>query len=227
MKAILARELKDYPDGTIWTTHGAPNHALLPIGGLRIKRAAEFSNQSAYRPNWFLAYSTITTTHVSKGNYCVRASAPEFDVTIGSGSTIFVWDEQDIRSLKDLLTSVLAVQSTGDDTHLVEQYNFVMHGLSLNLNSGKGEYLNRQFKLSPMQVKTIHALAVASTQTNAYVRPDELVSVVRPNAANPEAAIVQMINRTMAAIGHKIGEVNCPLLKNKQGHYYFIGSRIR
>ena len=227
MKAILAQELKSYPDGTIWTVHDQPNGMLLPIGGFRIKRAAGFAKEAGFRPNWYLAHSRLTAFGVSGHNYALRQTEIEFDPTIVSGKTILVWEDSDIKELQSLLKASMATAGNPELDVLTDVYNFDCLGLQLNTGTGRALYLNRTFKLSPQQVKVVQLISsTAMAGKNPWISVEELANHIGPNSASPAMAIQQLITRTLKVVGHPLNAPMCPILKSGT-QYRWVGNKLR
>lgn len=226
MRLALANELKQCPDGTIWTVHGPQNGNFLPIGGFRIKRASQYSKDASFRPNWYMAFSRLCVAPVRGHSHALRAGVPEFDPTVQSGTTIMIWDDGDIKELQALLKAAKATKDNPELDLLVTTYDFDCGGLKLNTKTGQGEYLNKTFKLSPMQVKAL--LLISSTfGQRTVVTPVQLVEAIGPNSSDPYSAVNQLIARTLKAVGHPLGGAMCPIVKTGAGTYYWVGNGLR
>lgn len=226
MKACLASELRTMPDGTIYTVHNNSNGYLLPIGGFRIKKSAHLAREASYRPNWYMAYLTLNANAISGHRFALKATEVLIDPTLNPGSTVFVWEDTDIKELQRLLRGAMATSDNPDLSPLDETYDFTCPGLLLNTKTGRGEYNKHPFKLSSMQVKLILALSAGTTQP---ISLDALAQSVGPDSQNPTQAVKQLLNRTLKAMGSKLGDALCPVLEfpGRFGGFKWVGNTPR
>lgn len=227
MQAMLASQLRDLPDGTIYTVHNQQNQYLLPVGGFRIKKSSHLAREAAFKPNWYLGYLTIGIVPIVGHQFTIKQTEVQFDTSLAPGSTVFVWDDSDIKELQRLLRACIATSGEPDVNALDVTYDFTAPGLSIDTRTGRGEYNRHPFKLSPMQVKLLLALSKATART---IGLDQLVKEVGPDAADPYQAVKQLLKRTLKAMGTVLGRNDCPVIEmngNYQPHYRWIGNLPR
>lgn len=227
MQAMLAKQLRDLPDGTIYTVHDSHNQYLLPVGGFRIKKASHLARESNFRPNWYLGYITMGIVPIVGHQFTIKATDVQFDSQIGPNTTVFVWDDNDVKELQRLLRACLATSGEPEVNTLDVNYNFTAPGLMLDTRTGRGEYNRHPFKLSPMQVKLVLSLSKAVTfEISLYTLAEE----VGPDAADPYQAIKQLLKRTLKSMGTVLGRADCPVLEFNRGDlpmYRWVGNQPR
>lgn len=230
MRAALASELALCADGTLYTVHNAASGYLLPIGGFRIKKASQYASQANFNPTWYLAYLTVQAAQISGHQFALKATEPQFDPAVIANTTVFIWEDADIKELQRLLRAATATSSDPEINSLDANYNFLAPGLKLDTRTGRGEYNRHPFKLSPMQV---NLLLVLSQATHTAMSCEELVARVGPDASNPQQAIKSLVNRTLKAMGSKLGDSLCPILEIKSRYrsvsntYRWVGNLPR